>query len=331
VGVRPLSMQSGTSREIADGTALLVPRVATLPASPTQGDAVVLTTDGLLYVYDGSAWVAAGLSSELPGGVLSDDLANHYATAANTAGGANNFVAVALVSFTAQRNGAKVEPIIGCYDTAGAGWLLSHRYGQLDAAVFVTTYGLTQAAAPTSIFSANARMGELLAIGQRVWTDAGGTKIELWVGPARHVYAESAGYGTPIAESAPFTALSCVASGDEGPFGGVLFGCAYYEGTVTDAQMRSILGAAQVRAVIPEDVVTWNLCHQGRDGKTAPSSWPASVGSHALVRAGTPTAIADVYWPAGGAANNVLVTAGGSGGLSEYDVRKRAVVLGRGR
>jgi hypothetical protein len=305
-----------------------LPRVASLPGSPAQGDAVVLTTDGLLYVYDGSAWVAAGLSSELPGGVLSNDLADHYATAANTAGGANNFVAVALVAFTEQRDGGNVEPIIGCYDQAGAGWLLSHRYGQLDASVFVTTYGLVQAAAPTAVFSANARLGELCAVAQRVWTDAGGTKVELWVGPARLIYAESAGFGTPIAETAPFTVLSCSAGTDEGPFNGAFFGCAYYEGTVTDAQMRSILGAAQVRAVIPEDVITWDLCHQGRDGKTAPSSWPAAVGSHALVRAGSPTAIADVYWPSGGAGNYTIA---GGGGLSEYDVRKRAVVLGRGR
>lgn len=35
-----------------------LPRVATFPASPTKGDAVVLESDGFLYVYNGSAWVA---------------------------------------------------------------------------------------------------------------------------------------------------------------------------------------------------------------------------------------------------------------------------------
>jgi len=34
-----------------------LPRVASLPGSANQGDAVVLTSDGLLYVYDGSNWI----------------------------------------------------------------------------------------------------------------------------------------------------------------------------------------------------------------------------------------------------------------------------------
>lgn len=48
--------------------------VAVLPSSPVQGTTVVLQSDGLLYTYNGAAWVAAGGSgSSYPTAVTTVD------------------------------------------------------------------------------------------------------------------------------------------------------------------------------------------------------------------------------------------------------------------
>lgn len=41
-------------------TTIGFPVVAALPGSPTKGETVVLSSDGHLYTYDGSAWVDNG-------------------------------------------------------------------------------------------------------------------------------------------------------------------------------------------------------------------------------------------------------------------------------
>jgi len=197
-----------------------LPRVASLPGSPAQGDAVVLTTDGLLYVYDGSAWVAAGLSSELPGGVLSTSLSDSYATSGAVAGGANNFFVMAIVMLTETRNNAKVEPIINSQSTGTSGWHLSIGYGAVLSGVYVNTYGLQAASIPAGVFDPHTRSGEVLAIGAYFWGASAGTIVatDLWVGPARCAQTAGGGVGAVVVNTT--TALKVLDGSFFGTFGG---------------------------------------------------------------------------------------------------------------
>lgn len=311
MGVRPLSVQSGASREIADGTALLVPRVATLPASPTQGDTVVLTTDGLLYVYDGSAWVAAGVSSREVIAFESTSLANEYTLSSSSAcPGAADFVAIALVVPFRVRDAAKWMPIIDKRN-GSTGWWVSWNYGSLAAQVFTAAGGIL-VSCPTTQWPSDRRQGELHVVGLRVFNNAGTPNAELWIGPNRYAGPSNVGATTVSPNSS--TALRCldgVYFGDEIAAQCHFSGFGYYEGTVTDSQMRRIMGAAQARGELPTDIITWTNLFVGAGVEGVPSTWSPVLGTPTLSKNGSP-ASARAFFPPGGASNNVIVGAASS-------------------
>lgn len=292
-------------------TPIRMPRAATFPGSPAQGDAVVLTTDGLLYVYDGTAWVPAGVSSRKVGGVLSNANASAYASASNIAGsgGATDFVVMALVVFTEPRDNGAIEPIASVFD-ASAGWLLSHKYGQLTASVRGSA-SWVEAFATTTYFSANARLGELIPVAMRVFDDAGTMRIELWEGPARVATGSSAADAPVVNTTDPLRVMTGTYFGSTAPLNGIVAGLGYYAGTVTNAQMRALLGQAQATGEVPLDVVTWGLCYQGQAVKTAPTTWVPTLGSGDLTKSGSPEGVEN-YFPPGASANNVIIGGGGA-------------------
>lgn len=323
---RPLITSGGIVREIADGASLTVPRAGSLPGSPAQGDAVVLTTDGLLYVYDGSAWVAGGVTSQQLGGFISEDTANYYElSAASAMPGAANFVAVVMAVSLANRSGAAFEPIFSKIDgAASSGWYIAWSYGQVE--VFCATdAGHITISVPTAAYNPNLTRGHLLCVGLRVYSSGGDVFGEVWIGPARYDSQTNVG-GTVVANTANAgRALSSALSPGAG--NAIFAGLGYYAGTVTTAQMRRIMGRCVAQATIPEDVIAWTSVYQGQDVDTAPATWTPSVGTGTMAEVGTCEGVSG-FFPPGGSGNNVIVASGGGGGLSDYETRRRILLLG---
>lgn len=310
-----------------------LPRVAALPGTANAGDCVVLVDgsplDGITHVYNGTTWVPLGVSSQQLGGFISEDVANYYELSAAAAmPGADDFIAVALAVPLANRNGAGWEPIFSKIDaTFTSGWYLAWAYGQIEGYV-ICNAGSIQVAAPVGNYDANALRGHLVCVGLRVYEVAGNINAELWVGPAMIV-----GPTTTSAPMLPNTTDQGRALGSSygaaAASNAIFAGIGYRAGTVTNAQMRTIMGRCVAQGAIPEDVVAWTSVYQGQDVKTAPATWTPSVGTGTMAEVGTCEGV-EGFFPPGAAGNNVIVAAGGAGGLDNYAVRKRIAVLTRG-
>lgn len=314
------------------GTRLGLPVVTSFPGSPAKGDAVVLDSDGLVYVYDGTQWVPGGVTSLEPQGFATTATTDHYTSPNAAWPGANDFVAVAAWVNTGPIDGGKIMPIVSS-SNGSSGWAMCVSYGILTVYAYVAGFGLIQATADANLVPPLRRRGHLIPIGLRFYGAGPGVfaSIECWIGPARYEIGVSGAFGSMGPATGPLYLGGTDPAGfffDNVPSVGALLGLGYYEGTVTTEEMRRIMGRVQATAAIPEDLLAWDGVIQGPTMFPVASTFVSDVGSVTFTKQGSPTAIRS-YFPSGGAGNHVVPPAGGGGGgLTTYDVLSRQLALG---
>ncbi len=287
-----------------------VRKLAAFPGSPTQGDLVVLTTNDTLYYYDGANWVPAGVTSQQLGGFISESTSNYYELSSAAAmPGADDFVAVAMAVPLADRSAGDFEPIFSKVDSGfTSGWYLAWSYGLLEAFIVLASGSITLSV-PVGNYDANRLRGFLTCVGLRVYSSGGDVYAELWVGPARYqgpnsvtstVAPNTADAGRALSSAVGFTTSS----------NAIFAGIGYYEGTVTTAQMREIMGRCVAQSTIPEDLIAWDSVYQGQDVSTAPATWTPSMGTGTMAEVGTCEGVAG-FFPPGAGGNNVITASGG--------------------
>lgn len=270
------------------------PVTSTGGTTPTIALAAGTSTNDLL-TWNGSAWVSA----ELPGrsrGFRSTSLADHYAAgSAGLVPGASNFIAIVGWVPQANRNGAKIETLAECRSGA-TGWAIRYEYGLLTVVAFDGAGGAVSATVPTPTnYAPGQERGKLHMIGLRAYQNGGVLTVESWLGPERFVTTVGAAAGMTPGAAATFQLANAVTFGDESAVNGTITGFAYFDSTVTDAQMRTIMGDALQRGRIDPAALAWDAIYQGTDVQTAGATWSGTPA--ALNRAGAPTGVAATYFP----------------------------------
>ena len=300
--------------ELSDAAPLRLPRGAAFPGSPTQGDTFVLTTDGQAYVYDGTTWQSHVAASSPSRGFVTEALTDSYqASATGVCPGADDFVVVALAVPFTERDNAKVQ-IIAQNVSGATGWRIAWSYGLLSADVYDGVGSVLALNAPSAIFDPRAKAGELHAIAMRVRQVGGVTQLSLWVGPARKALLLGANAGVAAASGGTLRVGSGTYFGDEVATDAAVLGLGYYAGTLTDAQMRTLLGRCVADGALPTDVIAWTTAWTGDQFVGVPASVSAAVGTGTLSKQGSPAEIAG-FFPSG--AGGVLIAGGGGGGGGE--------------
>lgn len=269
------------------------PVTSTGGTTPTIALAAGTSTNDLL-TWNGSAWVSA----ELPGrsrGFRSTSLADHYAAgSAGLVPGADNFIAIVGWVPQANRNGAKIETLAECRNGA-TGWAIRYEYGILTVLAFDSVGGVASAIVPTTgNYAPNQERGKLHMIGLRAFQSGGLLNVEAWLGPERY-NTSVAGAGMAPGTLGTFQLANAITFGDESAVNGTITGFAYFDSTVTDAQMRAIMGDAIQRGRIDPNALAWDAIYQGTDVQTAPATWSGTPA--ALNRVGSPTGVAATYFP----------------------------------
>lgn len=282
------------------------------PATPLEaGDRAYVTDVGPVYCKSAgtiggldAVWLREGADDSYQG-FQSSDLANYYVVPAASGGtvcpGADDFIFVALVAPFTVRSSINFNMVAQCAGAAGGaarGWRLHWATGtNIEATVYVTGPAALQAVSGTTAYSASfGKLGHMHALAMRVYQSGGNTICEAWVGPARIAQATGAALVLPANNAADRMRLaSGQVFGSEFALEGGIYGAGYYEGTLTDDQMRALMGSCLTELRIPDDVA-WDNRWQGADVVAAPANWPATDGAVALERVGAPTG-SEAFFP----------------------------------
>lgn len=216
-----------------------------------------------------------------------------YQSSATVFPGADDFIVVALaVPFTG-RNGSKIHTI--AENVSGTtGWRLLWNYGFLYAVVRDGSNAELEVSIPLTTYTPVQRSGEFLAAALRVRQVGGVLEASLWVGPASKALNTGANPG--MAASSGLLAVGFADRFGEGvALDGAVLGLGYYEGTITDSDLRTLMGRCYGDRALPTDVITWTTAWLGSAFSTAPATVNASVGTGVLNRQGSPTPITGFF------------------------------------
>ena len=314
---RPI-VQQGHFREISSSEALNVPNGASFPISPVLGDQYVLSTDGVLYVYNGTEWIPSGVYSRPSQGFQTSVLTDYYkSSGVGVCPGSNDFIFTALTVPFTSRNAAKVQFIAQCVNGA-TGWRLFWAYGSLRADVFDGTGTLVSATVPVTEFDSRQHAGDMHVVTLRC-RQVTNTEVSVWVGSGQRVLQASTNPNILPGTTANLLLGSGTFSGDEVAMEGGIYGFGYYAGTLTDDQLRTITGRCAAQGTLPLDVITWTNAYTGSSFLGVPGTVSPVVGSGDLTKQGSPT-YSTAFFPPGGGGNNVITVSGGGGGSSTTGV-----------
>jgi hypothetical protein len=250
--------------------------------------------DGDMLIYDGSAWIRA----VEPTGFGSTSLASIYqAGGPGYMPGADDFIV--LVNFVpfANYDTAKVH-IIAENRNGATGWRISVAYGALIFQAFDGTGASCESSPGASDYVATRAKGMMHALGLRARQVGGVLSVEGWLGPCRISAPDTGAAGMAAASAGTLQLGGGTAFGDEVALNGAVFGVAYKAGTLTDDEMRAVMG----RMLRSHDVPTAGMdrVYRGRDlaqGTPAGATWAPAVGAGNLVRVGTPPGVRGYFPP----------------------------------
>lgn len=312
--MRPLVLNNGFLQRIPDTAALQVPSGATFPGSPVQGDQYVLTGDGLSYVFNGSVWVPSGVASSPSQGFQTNNLADYYgSTSTGLCPGADDFIATVLV-VPFQLNLAKVELIVD--NTQGAsGWRIFWSYGNIEVDVYDGTGSVVACNVSTVSYNSVPRYGDMHVITLRCRQVSGATEVSAWVGSAHRGIQSSTQPNVTPGTSATLKLGSGALFGEEFALNGGIYGLGYYEGTVTDDELRTLQGLCAAQGTIPLTALPWDNVYLGSSFASVPTTVSPTIGSGTFTKQGSPTG-STAFFPTGAGGHNVITVSGGGGSSS---------------
>lgn len=228
-----------------------------------------------------------------PAGIYSTQTTAFYRSANGVAPGANDFIAVAIISPTINRDATGVMPIMSNKNFATpAGWTIGWNYGPLVLDVYGSG-GTCEASVATTAFNFDMNKGRMLAIGVRVRLETTTTVGEIWIGTGIAGSASMIIGGTTVASGTPLDLLGGSFFGDEKGSAVYLLGMGYYEGRISEMEMTQLMGYCQKYGTIPTSAVNWGQLYLGEDMKFLPATLTnrGQTASSDLTKNGTPTAI----------------------------------------
>lgn len=252
--------------------------------SPAGGGGVSAGNDGqTLITRDGVVqW------GGVPTGFASAALTDHYA--ADTVGvapGADDFIVIVLAtSFAIDLT--KVQIIAENRD-GSTGWRIAWEYGFLVFSAFDGSGSNVQAPAGVNNYLIQQAKGHLHALALRARQVTGALEVTGWCGPVQVAAAVTGAAGMDPATGGTLQLATGTAFGDEAALNGAVFGLGYVEGTLTDAELRELLGRAITYGDIPTDAAPLDLVYSGETIAALPATWSPVVGTGDLDRAGSPT------------------------------------------
>lgn len=222
------------------------------------------------------------------------------ASGGTVAPGANEFLVVALVAPFNLRS-AFDDMIVQCAAGAGGasrGWRLNWNNGNLIGTVYVDSGFVSPLQAMVGSYISGQELGHMHALALRVGFFSGTVSLQVWVGPAQRA-VQTSPVSTVVPANNAIDRMTVGAGdlfGDQREMNGGIYGLSYFQGAVTDDEMREILGKCLAQQAIPTDVIAWTNLWQGADVVTAPAVWPADIGLVNLERVGFPEA-SQAYFP----------------------------------
>lgn len=278
---------------LAAGLATKADDAATTAALATKVEQPAGLVDGDMLVYVGGA-IARAVE---PTGFQSSNLADHYAAAvAGVAPGADDFVAVALCAPFTNREGTGnyvvAENVLG-----STGWRIYWSYGALLVEAFDGGGALVQAGPGVNDYIVARAKGKLHAIALRARQVGGLLSIEPWLGPVRIGVAVAGAAGMDPAAGGTLK-LGSSTIFDGLAFSGGVYGFGYKAGTMTDDEMRALMGRILRTGDVPTSMGL-DLVYRGRDlaqGSPAGALWAPAVGAGNLARQGAPAG-SRAYFP----------------------------------
>lgn len=270
----------------------------------------MLSGNGLAYVFDGTVWVPSGVTSSPSQGFQTNNLLNYYqSTLTGLCPGANNFIATVLAVPFLDRNGAGAHLIIDNV-SGSTGWRISWNYRNIQCDVFDGGGLLVECNVPAALVDGTRDAGEMRIITLRCRQVGGNTQVSVWVGSAQRALVTSNGSG--MTASTGNLELGSGTIFDVVPLNGGIYGFAYYVGTATDDQLRTMTGRCAAQGTIPLDALAWNNVYLGSSFVGVPTVVDPTIGSGTFTKQGSPTG-STAFFSAGAGGNNVISIAGDVG------------------
>jgi len=227
--------------------------------------------------------IGAGGGSGVPDMILitSPSTADYYGAASGVCDGAADFTVHVLYQHEgpAQPSGFKD---IARNDNGSTGWAIAWNFGNVQYEAYDGS-GNSVGGSPSDFYASNGfEVGRAVCIGLQCYQSGGVLHADLWFGALRVDQQSAAATGMTVS-----TGTMNLCSGGEGE--GVE-GLVYYEGTLTDAQMKEYAHAVyEAGAIVALPVSATNRWSAAAD--TPGATWAAAEGASSLQCFGTPVSV----------------------------------------
>ena len=232
-------------------------------------------------------------------GFQTGNAADYYQDpAAGTAPGADDFVVLAACATFENRDPGGVQ-IVAQNVSGLSGWRIAWSFGSLIFEAFDST-GASVITGPGLVdYYPDAAKGHLHALALRARQVGGVLSVEGWLGPCRIAapVTGAAGMNPAVAGQLSLGANAIFSAA----FNGAVFGLGYYEGTVSDDDLREALGDTIMQGTVPlKTSIPFSLLYDGwalTQGAPSGAVWTPTVGPSTLARQGAPAG-SRAYFPA---------------------------------
>lgn len=233
-------------------------------------------------VWTCQAGKSQGFKSENPADYYRDPIAGN-------APGADDFVVVVACTTFADRDPGGVQ-IVAQNVNGFTGWRIAWSFDALVFEIFDGTATPISTGPGVTNYNQFLSKGHLHALALRAQSVSGVLSVDGWIGPARFAAPASR---TSSMSPAVGGQLSMGADAVfSSAFNGGIFGMGYYEGTVTDDELRETLGDTIMQGGVPvKTAIPFTLLYDGwslAQGAPSGAVWTPSVGTGTLDRQGTP-------------------------------------------
>lgn len=229
-------------------------------------------------------------------GFQTANIADYYLDpAAGTAPGADDFLVLTTFALFSDPNPGGVQ-IIAQSVSGASGWRIAFSFGVLICEVYDGTGASIVTGPGPAGFNPDMCKGHLLALALRARQVGGVLSVECWLGPCRVSVDSGAAGMTPSVAGQLSVGANAVFSD---ALNGAVFGVGYYEGTVTDDELRQAMGACIVQGEPPQmSTVPYDLLYSGwslAQGSPAGAVWTPTIGASTLNRQGAASGVRGLF------------------------------------
>lgn len=231
-----------------------------------------------------------------PSGFYTTASTAFYRSANGIAPGADDFIAIVLVTPTTNRSSSTVQPIISNKSLgSNLGWALGWFYGPLVFDIYDAVDGVLEASVASTAYSFDVNKGKAHAVGIRVRTESGPELVtEIWIGGAIFASANRANGNVSPSTGTPLDIGGGAFFGDEAGPNAYFLGAGYYEGRISEMEMTALMNYCQKFGVIPERALVWTNLYLGNNVGNLPTTWTDSglaTVNGPLTKQGAPTGV----------------------------------------